>query len=299
MDLLPLVIATYLITGAALTACDFSAPPLHAKAYVIQRNHAVAIRNWFIWPLTAAFDIYQEAKLRRAPFRLSVGVALLALGILVLVCAAFVITRLFVPWSFVAYVIALVVGFAASPIVSALAMPKHGQPKRVPPGKPESVVPPAGTSSPGSRPPLPRETMGRVARHMTKSLGMVNSNASLANRILTFVGERGLYHKRGTLAFMLDPNIHAVLAAHALCVVAKEEGPIKLEPIIWETYRSTIANRLAERRFRAAVEAMPELRGEGSQSEQMRPFLELIQGGNAGLGERRPSVKADRYNFPL
>lgn len=130
METLLLLLASYVLTGIALTAYDFAAPPLHAKAYVTQRNHAQGLLNWFAWPLSTAFDVYQLAVLRRKPVRHLLGVAMLGVGILVVLRFVFLIAELFIPWHWLAYVLAFIVTLLASPILAAMTMPAHGQPRR-------------------------------------------------------------------------------------------------------------------------------------------------------------------------
>lgn len=129
MNTLLLVLATYLVTGIALTAYDFAAPPLHAKMYVIRQDHAAAFRNWFTWPLSTAFEVYQLAHLRRGPFRHFFGVILVAVGNLVVLRFVYLVSKLFISWTLVPYGLAAIISVLLSPIVVGMAMPKHGQPR--------------------------------------------------------------------------------------------------------------------------------------------------------------------------
>lgn len=127
MNRLLLLAATYVVTGIALTGYDFAAPPLHAKVYVIRRDHLAAIRNWFTWPLGTAVEVYQLAALGRGQVRHLLGVVALALGVLLVLRFVFLIAGLFIPWTLATYALAMVVAVAASPVVCAMVMPKHGQ----------------------------------------------------------------------------------------------------------------------------------------------------------------------------
>jgi hypothetical protein len=82
MNLLLLLLATNVVSGIALTAYDFPAPPLHAKVYVIQRNQAAAVRNCFLWPVGVAFELYQDSQMGRPVGRRVLGISALILGTL-------------------------------------------------------------------------------------------------------------------------------------------------------------------------------------------------------------------------
>lgn len=130
MSLFLLLAATYVLTGAALTGYDFSAPPLHAKMYVIRRDHSAALRNWFAWPVGVAFELYQLSRMRQNPVRHAFGVLLLAGGMLGVLRLAYELFSRVLPWTPLHYLLALITGFVLSPILCALVMPKHGHSPR-------------------------------------------------------------------------------------------------------------------------------------------------------------------------
>lgn len=129
MNTILLAAATYLVTGIALTGYDFSAPPLHAKMYVIRRDHGEALRNWFAWPLSTAFEVFQLAALRRGPLRHLLGVLLLAAGIMVVLRFVFLISALVLPWEILGYFLAPLAAVGVSPMLTGLVMPAYGQPR--------------------------------------------------------------------------------------------------------------------------------------------------------------------------
>jgi hypothetical protein len=132
MNVLLLLLATYVLTGIALTAYDFAAPPLHAKVYVIQRNHAAALRNWFLWPIGVAFELYEDSRMRRPLGRRVLGIGALLLGTLLVLRFLYLIVMLIFSLAPLAYGIAMLGGIFLSPIVAAATMPRHGQPPRPP-----------------------------------------------------------------------------------------------------------------------------------------------------------------------
>lgn len=130
MNTVLLLLAAYVVTGIALTVYDFAAPRLHAKMYVIRQDHGAAFRNWFTWPLSTAFEIYQLRKLRRHPVRHLVGVVLLAVGNLVVLRFVYLVSVLFISWTIVPYVLALAIAVFVSPVIGSITMPPHGQARR-------------------------------------------------------------------------------------------------------------------------------------------------------------------------
>lgn len=78
--------------------------------------------------------------------------------------------------------------------------------------------------------------MQRFGGHLNRAMEALNANGTMSNQMLSFVETHGLYHSTGTLAFVLDPNIHAALLVHALSVAALEESSTKpdLEDLVKE-----------------------------------------------------------------
>ena len=126
VDSYGIVIVTYILTGVALTGYDFSAPALHRKMYVIQRNFGVAVRNVFTWPLTAGFEAYQEHRLRRSATRFLLGVVILTGGMFLWTRLAYLLSLKFIDSEWGALAVAAVFGLVICPIVTAIAMPRHG-----------------------------------------------------------------------------------------------------------------------------------------------------------------------------
>jgi hypothetical protein len=94
--------------------------------YVIQRNYRVAFRNILTWPLTAGLEAYQEHRLGRSAIRFLAGVVLLAGGLFLWSRLAYLFTLKIVDSEWVAYTLAIIFGLIVCPIVTALAMPRHG-----------------------------------------------------------------------------------------------------------------------------------------------------------------------------
>ena len=88
---------------------------------------------------------------------------------------------------------------------------------------------------------------------MSRALEAVNECTVMADKMYAFVRREQLYHKTGPLAQILDPDVHSVLAAHALVVACLAERRQAEDPLVWSTY-TTLINRLAERHANASVE---------------------------------------------
>ena len=123
MDKFGIAVVAYILTGVALTGYDFSAPALHKKLYVIQRNYGAAVRNVFMWPLTAGFEAYQEYRLRRNATRFLLGVVLLAGGLFLWSRFAYLLTLRIIDSEWGALAVATLLGLFLCPIVTAIAMP--------------------------------------------------------------------------------------------------------------------------------------------------------------------------------
>jgi hypothetical protein len=88
------------------------------------------------------------------------------------------------------------------------------------------------------------------AGHVGRSIGLINANSLAAEKILQFAISEERYHREGPIAFAFDPQIHSALAAHGIFLLAIRSIPDGAETIVWETYRSTLANRLADKRYK-------------------------------------------------
>ena len=88
---------------------------------------------------------------------------------------------------------------------------------------------------------------------MSRALEAVNECTVMADKMYAFVRREQLYRKTGPLAQILDPEVHSMLAAHALVVACLAERRQAEDPLVWSTY-TTLINRLAERHANASVE---------------------------------------------
>ena len=127
-EILIICVIAYLTTGIALTGYDFSAPPIEKKGYVISQNYNIAMFIWFTWPLSSMFEVYQKQKLGRSWFRFFFGVILLASGMFFWGKLIFMIADKLIGIIWINAIIMLVFLVFTSPILTAMAMPKHGQP---------------------------------------------------------------------------------------------------------------------------------------------------------------------------
>jgi hypothetical protein len=124
-----LMAMTYLISGIALTGYDFSAPPIHRKGYVIQKNYKVAIIIFFLWPIAALHEAYMEHKMRKPYARYLIGVAMLSVGIYMWAKAVYLLCYLIVDIEWVVFIITGIVMLFGSPIITAITMPSHRRSK--------------------------------------------------------------------------------------------------------------------------------------------------------------------------
>ena len=73
----------YLVTGIALVGYDFQTPPIHKKAYILNKSVAIVIVNWFLWPIFSVKDAWVEQLLRYRGIRYIVGVILLFISLFI------------------------------------------------------------------------------------------------------------------------------------------------------------------------------------------------------------------------
>jgi hypothetical protein len=147
----------------------------------------------------------------------------------------------------------------------------------------------------------------------------VNHCEAIAGRLYSFVVANGLYHQVGPLAWMMHPAIQSGLVAHALVVLALEESKMKPDVLVWGTYRTTLAHRLAQRRNQIADAAgltkeeqntlhLGMVKGEidliegiarrAVQSNSDKQFSELLQHVTATFGGRKQPADEERF-IPL
>ena len=120
MEIFVLGLLAYVATGLALTGYDFSAPLIHRKGYVAARNYKVAVVTWFIWPFSAFQDIYYAFIEKKAWFRFAVGVIVLLVAMFFLAT----VVKAYVGGA-VGYVVAFIALVFASPVLVAIALPRH------------------------------------------------------------------------------------------------------------------------------------------------------------------------------
>lgn len=143
--------------------------------------------------------------------------------------------------------------------------------------EPQAVARPVPAKSP------PAEVMERFAAQMTAAGRVVIESERIGARLYEFVTANNLYHQSGTVAWMLHPAINSVLAAHSLVAVAVDESKVRVEPLLWETYRTTLAHRLAQKRAELSPELAAALKGAGaggatSTEKPDRAYVDLAKG---------------------
>lgn len=114
----------YVCAGIALTGYDISTPPAHQKAYVLMRDYKVAIMTWFLWPIVAVRDSFQEQILRGRGIRYAFGVLLLFSGLYLLADLAFVFFGWLTSSPIVTSVLSVIVVVILSPLVTVIVMPR-------------------------------------------------------------------------------------------------------------------------------------------------------------------------------
>jgi hypothetical protein len=109
---------------------------------------------------------------------------------------------------------------------------------------------PRATPTPPPAQPMASVDKDNAMALMRRAGEVVSESNRMGERWLSFVLENGLYHNDGALSFVLDPEIHSALAAHATIIIALTEATVEPDRLVWETYRTTLAHRLAEKRAR-------------------------------------------------
>ncbi len=126
-ELIAVCVVAYLATGLALTGYDGAAPPLHQKGYVINQSHRVMVLIWFAWPITSMREVQVMSRFHPGSgVRLFIGVMLLAVGMYFWGRVAFVIADRFIGVFWINVIATFVALALTSPILTAIAMPKHG-----------------------------------------------------------------------------------------------------------------------------------------------------------------------------
>jgi len=126
-ELVAVCVVAYFATGLALTGYDGAASPLHQKGYVINQSRKMMVLIWFTWPLTSLREIQLMSRFHpRSAFRLFLGVVFLAVGMYFWGRLAFVITDRFIGVFWIDVIVTFVALALTSPILAAIAMPKHG-----------------------------------------------------------------------------------------------------------------------------------------------------------------------------
>jgi len=124
----------------------------------------------------------------------------------------------------------------------------------------------------------PADVMQRFARQMVAAGQVVKESERVGARLYEFVIANNLYHQDGALAWMLHPAINSVLAAHSLVFLAVDESKIRVDTLLWETYRTTLAHRLAERRAELFPELSAALGNDGKATKPDRAYVDLAKG---------------------
>jgi len=166
--------------------------------------------------------------------------------------------------------------FLAAAVLLAIAFGTHDSA----PSATRTDVVKAQPSQPTGKAPSP-EQMQEYAGHMGRAIGLVNANSLAAKEIVNWIVSTGRYHKEGPLAFVFDAHVHAGLAAHAIFVLSLRAASSQPETIVWETYRTTLANRLADKRLATFLEqdvVKERAPGLKDDKEMRRDFVEQVKG---------------------
>jgi hypothetical protein len=94
--------------------------------YVINQDYRVAIMTWFVWPLSSMREARGETRVGRSGFRFFLGVLFLAIGMFFWGRLAFVIADNIIGVFWINTIVAFLALALTSPILTAIAMPKHG-----------------------------------------------------------------------------------------------------------------------------------------------------------------------------
>lgn len=124
----------------------------------------------------------------------------------------------------------------------------------------------------------PPDVMQRFATQMVAAGQVVKESERVGARLYEFVMANNLYHQDGALAWMLHPAINSVLAAHSLVFLAVDESKIRVDTLLWEAYRATLAHRLAQRRAELFPELSAALENAGKATKPDRAYVDLAKG---------------------
>lgn len=120
---------------------------------------------------------------------------------------------------------------------------------------PEAGIEPQAARRPAPLKSPPTEVMERFAAQMTAASRIVLETERIGARLHEFVMAKNLYHESGPIVWVLHPGLSSVLAAHSLVALAVDEAKVRVDPLLWGTYRTTLAHRLAQKR----AELFPEM----------------------------------------
>ena len=91
---------------------------------MIRKDYRIAIIIWFVWPYTVVREAYQEIRHgRRGAVRLALGCVMVMICFDLWTRLIVLLVVTLVGWEPLGYVVALVVGFMATPFVGALVLP--------------------------------------------------------------------------------------------------------------------------------------------------------------------------------
>lgn len=138
--------------------------------------------------------------------------------------------------------------FLIAAALIVLALPSSGAQRT--PARSTSTV---GPSSPSSIAPA----MEHFQKLMAVSASVVTACERLASNFHQYVLANRLYHESAPLAFVLDPRIHSSLTIHGLLVLALDKQRLAIDPLIWSTYVTTSAHRLALKRQAFSSSELP------------------------------------------
>lgn len=110
-----------------------------------------------------------------------------------------------------------------------------------------SGTPADKTPKPERPAPSPmRQQPSEAMQLLNTAARLVNQSQRIASALYAKSIQHGLYHSSGTLAALMHPAIQSGLAVYCLIVLFLENEKIKPNALVWSTYRTTFARRLAK-----------------------------------------------------
>jgi hypothetical protein len=148
-----------------------------------------------------------------------------------------------------------------------------------------SSSPPEGKATADARAPRPAkgrspsdQQLAEFNAHMAAAGRVLVESERIGARLYDFVTANDLSHQAGALAWILSPRISSMLAAHAVVTTAVDDAGVRVEPLTWETYRTTLAHRLARQRQELFRELMPGAAAATGDARPDQAYIDLATG---------------------